>query len=315
MEKHRTAAGHLAALITILIWGTTFISTKILLIDFTPVEILVTRFVMGYFALLMVYPHRIKTKGIKEEALFLSAGLCGVTLYFLMENIALTYTLASNVGVIVSVSPLFTAILAHFLLEGESMRTSFIIGFIIAITGVILIVLNGSYILKLNPIGDLLATLAALVWSVYSILMRKISDLGQNSIGCTRRVFFYGLILMTPCLFFLDFDPEFRQFAELPNLLNLLFLGLGASALCFVSWNWTLGVLGAVKTSLYIYVIPVITIAASALILRETITPVACAGVVLTLAGLYLSQRTPQRTSPDTSQEQPKAVLEEDLDL
>lgn len=109
MDQNK-ATGHLSALLTILIWGTTFISTKVLLVDFQPIEILFFRFVMGLFALLVVYPHRMKGTTGKQELTFVFAGLCGVCLYYLLENIALTYTMASNVGVIISVAPFFTAI-------------------------------------------------------------------------------------------------------------------------------------------------------------------------------------------------------------
>ena len=85
--------GHLAALFTIVIWGTTFISTKILLVNFKPVEILFFRFVMGFMILLVISLKRLKTKSRKEELSFVLAGLCGICLYYLLENIALTYTL------------------------------------------------------------------------------------------------------------------------------------------------------------------------------------------------------------------------------
>lgn len=110
---NKKAAGHLAALVTILIWGTTFISTKVLLVDFEPIEILFFRFVLGFLALLIVYPHRMKGTNKRQEAVFAAAGLCGVCLYYLLENIALTYTMASNVGVIISIAPFFTAMLSH----------------------------------------------------------------------------------------------------------------------------------------------------------------------------------------------------------
>ncbi|KLU64875.1 putative amino-acid metabolite efflux pump [Desulfosporosinus acididurans] len=290
MENHKLVAGHLSALGTILIWGVTFISTKLLLKDFTPIEILLFRFIIGYIALFLVYPHRLKTKDFKEELLFALSGLCGVTLYFLLENIALTFTLAANVGIIVSIAPLFTALLAYFF-EGENLRTEFFIGFIVAIIGIVLVMLNGSYFLRVNPLGDILASLAAIVWAVYSVLMRRISRFHYNTIGCTRKVFFYGLLFMIPALFFVPFHFDYYAFTKVQNMFNLLFLGLGASAVCFVSWNWSVSILGAVKTSVYIYIVPVITIAASALILHEIITWVAFVGVLLTLAGLYVSER------------------------
>lgn len=247
INQRKINTGHLLALLTILIWGTTFISTKILLKDFTPVEILFFRFLIGYFVLLLIYSRPIRTTSFKEELLFISAGLCGVTLYFLIENIALVYTLASNVGVIVSIAPFFTAVIAHFFLEEEKFHRQFFIGFLIALTGIILIGLNGSYLLPLNPIGDLLALLAPVVWAIYSVLMRKISLLKVHTIGATRRVFFYGLLFMLPTLFLFDFQLGLSRFKEISNVAHLLFLGLGASALCFLTWNKAVGILGAVK--------------------------------------------------------------------
>ncbi|OMD91618.1 EamA family transporter [Paenibacillus odorifer] len=294
IDKRKINTGHLLALLTILIWGTTFISTKILLKDFTPVEILFFRFLIGYFVLLLIYSRPIRTTSFKEELLFISAGLCGVTLYFLIENIALVYTLASNVGVIVSIAPFFTAVIAHFFLEEEKFHRQFFIGFLIALAGIILIGLNGSYLLQLNPIGDLLALLAPVVWAIYSVLMRKISLLKIHTIGATRRVFFYGLLFMLPTLFLFDFQLGLSRFKEISNVAHLLFLGLGASALCFLTWNKAVGILGAVKTSVYIYIVPVITVAASALVLNEKITWAILTGTFLTLTGSYISERKPK---------------------
>ena len=288
--KRNNAIGHLSALLTILIWGTTFISTKVLLADFQPIEILFFRFVMGLLALLIVYPHRMPKTTVRQELAFAGAGLCGVSLYYLLENIALTYTMASNVGVIISVAPFFTAILSRISLkQDEKLRASFFIGFLVAMAGIALISFNGSS-LQLNPLGDLLALLAALLWACYSILTRDISDFGYHTVQITRRVFFYGILFMTPALFFFDFRLDLGRFADLTCLLNMIFLGLGASALCFVTWNFAVRLLGAVKTSIYIYLVPVITVGASVLILHEPFTWLTGTGTVLTLAGLLLSE-------------------------
>ncbi|MDN4601969.1 DMT family transporter [Paenibacillus sp. F6_3S_P_1C] len=290
-DQNKVSTGHLLALLTILIWGTTFISTKVLLIDFTPVEILFFRFLIGYVVLLLIYPRSMRMTSFREEGLFIGAGLCGVTLYFLIENIALVYTLASNVGIIVSIAPFFTAVLAHFFLNGERLHRRFIVGFGIALTGIILIGLNGSIILQLNPLGDLLAFVAPAVWAIYSVLMRKIGKLPYHTIGATRKVFFYGLLFMLPALFLFEFHFDLGRFANMANLSNLLFLGLGASALCFVTWNRAVNLLGAVKTSVYIYLVPVITLIASALILHERITWITLLGTLLTLLGSFVSEK------------------------
>ena len=253
---NKRLAGHLAALLTIIIWGTTFISTKVLLTDFKPVEILFFRFVMGFAALLLACPHRMKGVGRRQELTFVLAGLCGICLYYLLENIALTYTMASNVGVIISVA---------------------------------LISFNGFRI-ELNPMGDLLAVFAAFVWACYSILTRKISSFGYPVILTTRRTFFYGILFMVPALFLFDFEIGLERFADVAHLLNILYLGLGASALCFVTWNLAVKVLGAVKTSVYIYMVPVITVVISALVLKESVTWGSVTGTVLAVAGLFFSE-------------------------
>ena len=89
MDKTR---GHAAAIIT----------TKILLTGFLPVEILFCRFVIGYLALFAICPRLLPYGGLRQEAYFVAAGLTGICLYYLLENIALTYTLASNVGVLLA---------------------------------------------------------------------------------------------------------------------------------------------------------------------------------------------------------------------
>lgn len=283
-------SGHLLAFVTIFIWGTTFISTKLLLKAISPIEILFLRFTIAFIVLLAVYPHRLKVKEKKQELYFAAAGLCGVTLYYLLENIALTYTFASNVGVIISIAPFFTAIFAHLFLEGEKLRLQFFIGFAVAISGIFLISFTGSSNLKLNPWGDILAVSAAVVWAAYSVLTKKISGFHYNTIQATRRIFFYGLVFMIPALFLLGFAININQWLEPVNLFNILFLGLGASALCFVTWNSAVKLLGAVKTSVYIYMVPVITVVTAVIVLHERIVGIAVFGIVLTLAGLFISE-------------------------
>jgi len=291
VKEANSVKGHVSALVTILIWGTAFISTKILLTDFRPIEIIFYRFSIGLLVLMIAYPRRLKVTNRKEELMFAAAGLCGITLYFLLENIALTYTAASNVGVIISVAPFFTALLANWLLDGEKPKANFFIGFIAAIMGISLISFNGIAVLELNPLGDILALAAAIVWAVYSILLRKISQFGHNTIQTTRRIFCYGLIILTPILFLFQFEFGFERFARPSNTLNILFLGLGASALCFATWNFAVRILGAVKTSVYIYLVPVITVVASVIVLGERVTWMSALGTILTLSGLFISGR------------------------
>lgn len=283
-------SGHYAALLTELIWGTTFVSTKILLPSFLPIEILFFRFLIGYLALWCISPHMLKVENREEEKYFALAGLTGACLYYLLENIALTYTLATNVAIIVSVAPFFTAVLSHlFSKEKERVSPFFFIGFLIAFFGILLINLNGSR-MDLNPKGDVLALGAAFVWAVYSLLCRKINTYGYNVVQSTRRTFFYGLLFMIPIFILSGASLDLSRFKSVKNLANIVFLGLGASAVSFVTWNYSVRKLGAIKTSVYIYLIPVVTIVFSAIFLSEPITPMIGAGTVMTLSGLIVSE-------------------------
>ena len=293
-ENSQRIKAHILAFITIFIWGTTYISTKVLLKSFSPAEIMFFRFLLAYLVLFLIKPVRISCKNPREKLLFALAGLFGVTMYFTLQNVSLVYTLASNAGVLISVAPFLTALLSYFLLKGEVPHRLFFVGFGSAV-GVALISFNGSFILKLNPLGDILALLCALAWAAYCVVMKKISALNYHVILCTRKIFFYGIIFVIPLLPFFDFHWNLARFTYLPNALNMLFLGLAASALCFVTWNYAVGVLGAVRTSVYIYFSPVITIITSAIVLHERITAIAVIGVILILAGLYFSE---QKTFP-----------------
>ena len=282
--------GHLVAFLTVLIWGVTFVSTKVLLEAFTPVEILFIRFSMGYLALAAAFPKFMKFTDLRLELLFAGAGLCGVTLYFLFENIALTYTMASNVGVLVSIAPFLTAMLAWKFLHTERPGCVFFVGFACAIAGISMIYFNGAGVLKLNPLGDALALLAAFVWAIYSVLIRKIGGYRLNTILVTRRAFFYGLVFMLPVISAMGFSSELEALAKPRYFLNLLFLGIGASAMCFATWNFAVKRLGAVKTSVYIYMVPVVSVVSAAIVLREHITALAICGTMLTLGGLAISE-------------------------
>ncbi len=294
--RERATVGHLLAILTVSVWGTTFVATKVLLRSFTPVEILFFRFTIGYLALWIAAPRFLRSSGRREELTFAAAGLSGVTLYFLLENIALTHSLASNVGVILAVSPLFTTVLARFFGGTERLNATFVAGFAAAMGGIALIAFGGNAAIATNPVGDVLALLAALTWAVYSNLMKKIGTFGYDNVRCTRRIFFYGLLFMLPALGPLGFRLGLDRLASPVNAFNIIFLGLGASALCFATWNLSVKILGAVRTSVYIYAVPVINIVAAMIVLGERITNLALLGAALTLAGLFLSEGSQKKS-------------------
>ena len=284
------AFGHLIAIFTIMVWGTTYISTKVLLTGFRPTEILLIRFVIGYLVLFLLHPHVLRFQGLKTECLFALCGLTGITGYYLLENISLTMTQASNVGVIICTAPFFTALLSRLIWKKEApLRPLFFLGFVMAMAGIALISFNGEAV-SISLKGDLLALLAAVMWSLYSILLRLLSREDLSIIQISRRFFAYAILFMIPALFFMPFHPDLTLLAQPRYILNLLYLGIIASALCFIGWNQAVRILGAVTTSVYIYLTPVVTIITSMIVLGERLVPLEWLGVCLTMAGLILSQ-------------------------
>ena len=283
--------GHVLACGTQIMWGATFVSTKVLLSHFLPVEVLFSRAVLAFIALLIFYPHFLKLKNPKQELAFAGAGLFGIVLYFMLENTALTMTYASNVGIIVACAPFFVAVIVGIFFQNEKSGMNFYIGFVVAIAGVILISLNGQKNLQLNALGDGLAFLAMISWGCYSALIKKIGEWNYPTIAVTRRVYFYGIVFLIPVLIWqkASWKPEVLVKPEV--FLNLLFLGLGASALGFLLWNLSTKWIGAVKTSVYIYLSPVVTVILSIFVLKEKMTMVSAAGSALIIIGLVISQK------------------------
>lgn len=291
MKNRPKLTGCLFAAFTVLVFGTTFISSKKLLAaDYSPAQIMLGRFLIAYCALWLLRPKRLRLTW-RQEAVFLLMGLTGCSLYFYTENTALTYTLAANVSIIVAAAPIFTAVLAHFAGE-EQFHASTLWGFLVAFAGVILVVCNGTFVLKLSPRGDLLALAAAACWSVYTVLLKK-NGSKFDPLLVTRRTLFWGAVTAAPIV--LAEGTTFSAQSLLTPAVagNFLFLGLIGSGLCYVLWNHAIRLLGVVTTNNFIYLVPFVTIVAASIFLRESISPLALLGAVLITAGVVLAQRKP----------------------
>lgn len=290
-KNNRRMIAHLLGLLIALMWGTTFVSTKVLLMDFDAITIMLYRFIIGYILLVIFKPKPMAFMGIATEIWCFLAGLSGITLYFLCENSALQLSTAGNTSVIVSTAPIFTALLAFIFLKEEKPTVFFFIGFVIAIGGILLINFNASVNLHLNPVGDLMAVGAAIIWAVYSVILKKKLNIKGFTLQVTRRILFYGILSIIPCMFIFNQHFNLNALTEPKNILNLLFLGAGATAFGYYAWNHIVDVLGAVKASVYIYILPVITIIASYIFLDEDISLLMAIGAILTIVGLIISEK------------------------
>lgn len=282
---------HLVAIVVVAIWGLTFISTKVLIgHGLSPQEIFLLRFLMAYVGIWFISPRKLFADNWKDELWLLLGGITGGSFYFLTENMALEITLATNVAFIVCTAPLLTTILSLLIYKKEKATRSLIGGSLLALVGVALVVYNGSFVLKISPLGDFLTLLAALSWAFYSLIMKKMANRYRTTF-ITRKIFFYGVLTILPAFLFRPWQSEFSLLLEPSVLFNLLFLGVLASLACFVVWNMVLKQLGTVRASNYIYLNPLFTLVGSAVFLGEQLTIVALMGAVLILGGVYWAGR------------------------
>lgn len=295
MLKNSTFLHHLTAFIVVAIWGSTFVFTKLLLMNgLTAAQIFTLRFIIAYL-LLLVFSltrrfFRLWSKNWKDELLMMGLGLTGGSLYFLTENNAMNYTTTTNTSLIVCSCPLFSSLLIGLFYRSERMRPIQTAGTLMAFLGVVLVVLNGRFVLHLSPIGDALALCAMLCWAVYSLLMIP-ANKRYDAVFITRKVFIYGLLTMIPYYIVHPEMPQMNVMFKPDVFFNLLFLGSIASMACFLAWTWVMDKLGAIVATNYVYVNPLTTIIFAWWILHEQITPWFLLGTVLILVGMYLADK------------------------
>lgn len=296
------------AFVVVAIWGSTFVFTKMLLLEgLSPAQIFTLRFIIAY-VLLLAYQlltsrlfhstssFTFSTCSWRDELLMVLVGITGGSVYFLAENAAMLYTTATNTSLIVCSCPLFTMLLVALTYRHSERFTKVqVMGSLLACVGMAVVVLNGHFVLHLSPKGDLLAFAACLCWAVYSLLMKRLVD-RYSALLITRKLFFYGLLTIVP-YYVLNADEAaiflpHSSFHFTPSVVaNLLFLGVVASMICFLVWNWVIGKLGAVVATNWVYLNPIVTIVFAWWLLSEKITLWLLLGTLLILLGMYLCDR------------------------
>ena len=296
MEK--TFLGHFLAFLTVAIWGSTFVFTKMLLLHgLSPAQIFTLRFIVAYLLLLAFelvsrrQSFRLFSASWRDELVMLLLGITGGSLYFLSENAAMLYTTATNTSLIVCSCPLFAMLLvAVAYRQSERFTRVQVVGSLLACLGMAVVVLNGRFVLHLSPIGDMLAFGACLCWAVYSLLMKAVTE-RYSVFFITRKVFFYGLLTILPYYIVFPGFPTMEVIFSREVLWNLLFLSVVASMICFLVWNWVIHQLGAVIATNWVYFNPITTIIFAWWLLHEQITLWFLLGSLLIIVGMILSDK------------------------
>lgn len=297
-RNQRSASSRLIASIGALLvvgaWGTSFLSSKVLMVngEFSPVEVFVYRFTFAYLILLIFTSKKIFAHNFKDELLLLVCGLCAGSIYFVSENYALENTSAGNVSLLVSISPIFTTILMAIGYR-KMPKMNVIFGSLIAFVGVGCIIFSSDEGFEINPKGDLIALSASFSWAIYTIVVKRLSPI-YSSLFITRKLFFYGVITSLPLLFIQHEPYHFKLLFERSHpeyLFNFLFLGLICSAAAYLAWNEIMKILGSIKANNFLYLQPLVTMIAGYFVLAEPILILGYIGCVLIIGGIVIADK------------------------
>ncbi|MCQ2958745.1 MAG: DMT family transporter [Bacteroidales bacterium] len=293
---------HLLALCVACVWGSTFVASKVLILaGLTPAEIMTFRF-LGAWLILLLFSHKQIVIPVKDELFCALLGLSGGSLYFLAENTAVKLTSAtSTVALLVCTTPIITAVINRLIYKTGDLGVRFCLGSLVALAGVCFVVFNGVFVLDDNPLVIILSLLAALAWSLYSVIIPAVEGRYASDV-ITRKVFFWGVVTMLPAnvyelvsgesnLFLQHGAFNFLMFSHANVWGTLLFLSLIASLACFYVWNDVFKHIGIVAANNYLYFNPVTSLIVAYIVLDEHITLLAVAGCLLTILGVYLCNR------------------------
>ena len=291
---------HVAAFAMILVWGVSFLNTRVLLdAGLTPTQIFVIRFTIAYLTLLVISRFKVRWTGWRDELLFVVCGIAGGSAYFIAENTALELTLISDVAVLVSIAPLTTALMGAIFYRDERISFLTCVGMIIAFVGSAMLALKDGLVWGDSVLGDLLAMLAALVWAFYSMALKRLNKT-YSTLFITRKLFFYGVLSALPLLALENARLDWNVFRQPAVWGNLLYLGLICSLAAYFIWGITVKRIGAVRASNYFYLSPIISMIAAAIWFGERTNAIAYLGCVLILTGVIMAEKFKRK--PDVTQ-------------
>lgn len=278
-------------LVTVVVWGATFVATKICLAYLTPAEVFGLRLLLALPTLYaLIITRRITLSFTPLEKRRLLLGSAVLTLHFLIQITGLQYTSATNTGWIISVTPLVIVMFSYFLLK-ERIRANDIVGVAIATAGIFLLMSRGDFssLDWLASRGDWLVLASAHTWAIYTVLGRNISR-SHNAVAVAFAFLLPATILMTA---YMALTSDWSKFVHLPvePLMALVFLGVIAMALA--NWWWQKGVasIGAAKAGMFLYVEPVATTVLAVPLLHESLGVFTAIGGFLVVCGVYWAQR------------------------
>jgi drug/metabolite transporter (DMT)-like permease len=294
MDRKHFAA-YIEVSFAVVVWGASFIATKLALYDLRPVTVVWLRFAIGVVILGIAASLKKQfTLPHKKDILYLSLlGFLGITFHQWLQSTGLQTVQASTTAWIVATSPVFIAILSWLFLR-EKLVWVQIIGIALAAVGVLLVVSKGNlaaiFTGHFGTPGDILILISAPNWAVFSI----ISSYGLKKFPATQMMFYVMVIgwLLTSILFFSAGNVADLRHLTFSSLIGIGFLGIFCSGLAYIAWYDGLQALPATQIGAFLYLEPLVAVLVAWAILGESLIPVTLLGGAVILLGVRLVQKS-----------------------
>jgi drug/metabolite transporter (DMT)-like permease len=285
---------YLEALFAVVVWGASFVATKVALQYATPATIVWLRFSMGVciLGLAVALKRQFALPRGKDWAYFALLGFLGITFHQWLQSTGLLTAQATTTAWIVATTPVFMALLGLILLR-ESLGLHQVAGIILATFGVLLVVTKGNLGSltegRFGTTGDFLVLISALNWAVFSTLSRS----GLQKHPATRMMFYvmgFGW-LFTSILFFTT--SRLSEISAIPwdGWISILFLGVLCSGLAYIFWYDALQILPVAQTGAFLYLEPIVTVIVASIVIHEALLPASVIGGGTILFGIWLVNR------------------------
>ncbi len=282
---------HVLLLIAVVIWGWTFVATKILVGEIGPIELLALRLLVGVpFLGALLVARRVALRLDRADIAPVLLGGALITIHFLVQITGLRTTTATNTAWIITVTPLVLAALSVALL-GERIGRNGVAGIAIASVGILLLVSRGRLgdLDWLRSTGDWLALSSAFTWAFYTVATRRLAG-RRDPLLVTFVILSVATLLVLP-LFAAFGDLDSVRTLSPRAILALFYLAIPGLALGHWFWQEGVAKLGGTRSGFYLYLEPLSTVALAVPLLGEPFGPVAALGGALVLTGVFVGQR------------------------
>lgn len=278
-------------------WGMSFVWSKIVLQYYDPITTVLLRLIISSVIMFigLILFNRLQRLNRKDYKLFLFSALFNPLLYFLGENYGLKHSSATLTAVIIATIPVFTPIVAYFLLK-ERLTKLNIFGLFISFFGVLFMLVNRDYSFNVSPVGIAWLAMAVLAAIFYSVLLKKLAA-KYNPFLIIAIQNLIGTIYFLPLFFIFDFKQFIQVVPNTELITSLLLLAVFASSLAYVFFTISAREIGISKTNLFVNLIPVFTAIFAYFILKEDFEMRKIAGMIIVIGGVLLSQLNRKKNS------------------